>query len=53
MNGMVHGDSLTSDREWNGLWRKKMEIQQTIISFKIYIPGMLLFLTTEFGVEFG
>ena len=52
-NGMVYGDSLTLDCEWNGLWRKKMKIQQIIISYKIYNPGMLLFLTTEFGVEFG
>ena len=37
--------------EWSV--KKKMKIQQTIISFKIYIPGMLLFLATEFGVEFG
>ena len=37
--------------EWSV--EKKMKIQQIIISFKIYNPGMLLFLTTEFGVEFG
>ena len=33
--------------------KKKMKIQQLIISFKIYNPGMLLFLTTDFGVGFG
>ena len=53
MNGMVPGDSLTLVREWNGPWRKKMKIQKRMISFKIYNPGILLFLTIEFGVEFG
>ena len=37
--------------EWSV--EKKMKIQQIIILFKIYNPGMLLFLTTEFCVEFG
>ena len=37
--------------EWDV--EEKMKIQQIIISFKIYNPGMILFLTTEFGVEFG
>ena len=55
MNGMVRGDSLTLVHVWNGQWRKKMKIhlQQIIISLKIYNPGILLFLMTDFGVEFG
>ena len=48
MNGMVHGDSLTLDREVIVCGEKKRKIQQLIISFKIYNPGMLLFLTTEY-----
>ena len=40
---MVRGDSLTFVRVWNGPWRgKKIKIQQIIILFKIYNPGILL-----------
>ena len=37
--------------EWSV--EKKLKTQQIIISFKISNQGMLLFLMTEFGVEFG
>ena len=63
VNGIVRGYSLTLVREWNGPWRSltlvrewngpwiKNENTTKIISFKIYNPGILLFLTIEFGVE--
>ena len=44
VNGMVRGDSLTLVREWKKIYNKE---------FKIYNPGILLFLTIEFGAEFG
>ena len=58
VKGMVRGYYLTLVREWNGPsmeWsvEKKMKTQQINISFRSYTPGMLLFFTTEFGVEFG
>ena len=53
MNRMVRGEKTDHSIHGpiHGPWRKKNNNKE--IPFKIYNPGILLFLKIEFGAEFG